>query len=195
MSLLMKLALLNSQRYAGDERLTMSYGKPYSPPPLCPHCNAAMSFNPTSQTLRCLRCNFETSLYSAPQVYQPTYPAAPYPAAPLPGQVPSTVQAIAIMTLMGGCMALLSTIYTVGLAGACCFPIVFIPYNLTVGIMALIKGIMLLNDKTGEQTAPMAVAIMLIVNVISFDIPSLTIGIIILVLLNDPKVKQWYRMG
>jgi hypothetical protein len=114
---------------------------------------------------------------------------------PPAGQQPGKVQAIAIMTIVGGCMAFMSVFASIGLASACCVPILFVPYNITLGVLALVKGIQLVNDREGLQSPPTAVAIMMIINIISLDVVNLVMGILILVFLSDPEVKRFYRIG
>jgi hypothetical protein len=113
-------------------------------------------------------------------------------AAPWPGQYakPGKVQAIAIMTLIGGVFALL---VGVGWAMTC----IFLPfpgsYSFVVGIMAIIKGANLMTDSTGHVSPPKTIAIMQIVNIVGLDVINLALGIATLILLGDPEVKAYYR--
>jgi hypothetical protein len=113
-------------------------------------------------------------------------------AAPWRGEYakPAKVQAIAIMTLVGGIIALLAG---VGWTFTCVFALFPGAYCFVVGIMAIIKGANLLTDSSGRVSPPKAIAIMQIINIISFDVVNLALGIITLVLLGDPDVKAYFR--
>ena len=105
--------------------------------------------------------------------------------------VPGKIQAISIMTLVGGILAIL-TCFGIGL-GTAGFWIPWI-YSLILGIMATIKGSQMLGSNPAPAFASAkTIAIMQIVNIINCDIPNLTMGIINLVFLNDPEVKEYLR--
>jgi predicted Zn finger-like uncharacterized protein len=104
---------------------------------------------------------------------------------------PGKVQAIAVMTLVGGILAVL---YAVGLIATCycaLWPGTY--YSLVLGILAIIKGSALLGRDAHNETAPRAVAIMQIVNIINLDMTNCVIGILSLVFLNEPEVRRYYR--
>ena len=101
------------------------------------------------------------------------------------------MQAISIMTLVGGILAIL-TCFGIGL-GTAGFWIPWI-YSLILGIMATIKGSQMLGSNPAPAFASArTIAIMQIVNIINCDIPNLTMGIINLVFLSDPEVKEYLR--
>jgi hypothetical protein len=108
-----------------------------------------------------------------------------------PTEKPQKVQAIAIMLLAGGIIALLVgigwAITCIGLA----FPMTY--YSFVVGIMAIVKAARLMGENARNETPPQAVAIMQIVNIVSGDVINLTLGIITLVFLSDPAVKAYFR--
>ena len=130
----------------------------------------------------------ESPVPSAP----PTIPAAaPVAAAPPVGQPikPGKIQAISIMTLVGGIIGVL-----IGLSWGCYFGMITLAtfgigvflmilpvYALIFGIMAIIRGSQMLgsNPMPAFKSAK-SIAIMQIVN-------------IILVFLNDPEVKDYLR--
>jgi hypothetical protein len=104
---------------------------------------------------------------------------------------PDKAQAIAVMTLVGGILAVL---LSVGFMASCIgffWPGTY--YSLVLGILAIIKGAQLLSQRARRETAPQATAIMQIVNIINLDFINLTLGIIILVFLGDREVKSYYR--
>jgi predicted Zn finger-like uncharacterized protein len=108
---------------------------------------------------------------------------------------PGKVQAIGIMVLIGGifaCLIFLSVSIWAGLAtfGLCCIPGV---YGLVVGIMAIVKGAQLLGDKAHLQPAPSGIGIMMIINIINGDVVNLVLGILVLVFLSDPEVKDYFH--
>ncbi len=105
--------------------------------------------------------------------------------------IPGKMQSISIMTLVGGILAIL-TCFGIGL-GTAGFWIPWI-YSLILGIMATIKGSQMLGSNPAPAFASArTIAIMQIVNIINCDIPNLTMGIINLVFLNDPEVKDYLR--
>jgi hypothetical protein len=105
---------------------------------------------------------------------------------PPPGQV----QAIAVMILSGGILAI---VLALGLGGAfcCLWPGAY--YSLVLGILATIKGANLLGQHARREKPPQAIAIMMICNIVNGDVVNLTMGILILVFLNDRAVRRYYR--
>jgi hypothetical protein len=110
---------------------------------------------------------------------------------------PGKVQAIAIMTLIGGIVAcLLGLNYLVlgGISsmGLCClWPGGY--YSVVIGILAIVKGSQLLG-KEGHLTAPpKSIAIMMIINIVNGDFICLVMGILILVFCGDPEVEDYYQ--
>ena len=104
---------------------------------------------------------------------------------------PGKLQAVAIMTLVGGILALLTCF---GIALGTMF--IYIPwiYSLVLGIMAIIKGSQMLGSNPAPAFASArTIAIMQIVNIINCDMVNLTLGIITLVFLNDPEVREHLR--
>ena len=104
---------------------------------------------------------------------------------------PGKLQAVAIMTLVGGILALLTCF---GIALGTMF--IYIPwiYSLVLGIMAIIKGSQMLGSNPAPAFASAkTIAIMQIVNIINCDMVNLTLGIITLVFLNDPEVRDHLR--
>ena len=129
---------------------------------------------------------FSTAI-SAP----PAGPVTQYPAAgQFPQQKPGKIQAIAIITLVQGIMAIIGAL--VWALSTLCLWVPFI-YGLVYGIMATIKGSAMLgqNPWPAYQTVR-TTAIMGIVNVINCDFMfGMAGGIVILVFLNDPEVKAY----
>jgi hypothetical protein len=111
-------------------------------------------------------------------------------------QNPGKVQGIAIMTLVGGILAILMSLtwmgVGVGTMGVCClWPGTY--YSLVLGIMATIKGAQLLGQDDHLQSPPKAIAIMQIINIINGDVTNCVLGIVTLVFLNEPEVRDYYR--
>jgi predicted Zn finger-like uncharacterized protein len=116
---------------------------------------------------------------------------------------PGKVQAIAIMTLVGGIMATLASvgllmyfglvgIASMGFGLVCClWPGPY--YGLVVGIMGIVKGSQLLGENAHRCEPPTTVAVMQIINVINGDFVNLTLGILTLVFLSEPEVKRFFR--
>jgi hypothetical protein len=103
------------------------------------------------------------------------------------------VQAIGIMTLVGGILAVLQFLGNgLGSTFICClWPGLY--YALVVGILAIIKGSALIGSRAHLETPPKAIAIMQIVNIINFDVPNCVMGILTLVFLGDPEVQGFFR--
>jgi hypothetical protein len=115
---------------------------------------------------------------------------------------PGKLQAVAIMTLVGGIIGVL-----VGLTYGCYFSLVTLAtfgfgvvlmvlplYALIFGIMAIIRGSQMLgpNSLPAFKSAK-SIAIMQIINIICCDVLNLIMGIINLVFLNDPEVREYLR--
>ncbi len=122
----------------------------------------------------------------------PPRPVTPTPpvAGQFPQQKPGKIQAIAIITLVQGIMAIIGGL-GLGLSTMC----IYVPfvYGIVYGIMATIKGSAMLgqNPWPAYQTVR-TTAIMAIVNVINCDFMfGMAGGIVILVFLNDPEVKAY----
>lgn len=93
-----------------------------------------------------------------------------------------------VLILVGGVWAVAQAIGML-IASACCWlPWMF---ALPVGIFAFIHGLMLL---TNPRQAPMkAVPVLMIVCILNCDVVTMTLGIIALVLLGTPEVRDYYE--
>ena len=133
-------------------------------------------------------------------------PAEQFPQQPVAGQFPQQkpgkLQAIAIMTLVGGILAtiiglawivycLLLGIFTLGIS---CLGLPIAIYELVAGILCIIQGSKLIGKNPDPYYAKTkTTAIMQIVCVICCDWINLTLGIINLVFLNDEEIKAYIR--
>jgi predicted Zn finger-like uncharacterized protein len=104
---------------------------------------------------------------------------------------PGKVQAIAIMTLIGGIFAVLIAVAWIATVIGLCWPGTY--FALVAGIMAIIKGAQLMGEKAYRETPPSTAAILLIINIINGDVVNLALGIVILVFLGDREVKAYFR--
>ena len=106
---------------------------------------------------------------------------------------PGKVQAIAIMTLIGGIYAVLHFLgLSGGSSGICCiWPGTY--YALVVGILAIIKGSQLLGQDARLQPPPKGIAIMMIIDIINLDMICCTLGVIVLIFCSDPEVEDYLR--
>jgi hypothetical protein len=59
--------------------------------------------------------------------------------------------------------------------------------------MCIIKATALLGDSAHREAAPTAPAVLQIVCIINGDIINLTLGIVELVLMNDPESRRFFR--
>jgi hypothetical protein len=108
---------------------------------------------------------------------------------------PGKVQAIAIMTLVGGILAVLLGLWLLMIGAFTCV-FLFWPgtyYSLVVGILAIIKGSQLLGAEARRQAPPQAIAIMQIVNVVNGDLANCVMGILTLDFLSDRSVSRYIR--
>ena len=104
---------------------------------------------------------------------------------------PSKVQAMAIMTLIGGIIGVLWALGLMVTIYGLCWPGTY--YSMVLGIMAIIKGSQLLGDQAHKQQPPQGIAIMMIINIINCDFANLAMGIVNLVFLGDEEVKDFFR--
>ena len=127
-----------------------------------------------------------------------------YPQQPLhPNVKPGKVQAIAIMTLVGGILAILASlawaIYVIifGMIsfGLLCVFIVFPIYQLTAGIILTVRGARMLgkNPQAAYSSAKSS-AILQIICIICCDVFNLVMGIVSLVNQGDPQVRAYMRL-
>jgi predicted Zn finger-like uncharacterized protein len=118
-----------------------------------------------------------------------------YQRRPRSGQKPGKVQAIGIMMLIGGILAIVTGIggLTIGLVSCVCLAWPGTYYSLVLGIMATIKGSQILGDKASTEAPPKGIAIMQIINIINGDIPNCVMGILGLVFLNEPETNRYFR--
>jgi hypothetical protein len=133
----------------------------------------------------------DPDVYDAPSRYADV-PEGSYQDAPPGGyEKPGKVQAVALMTLAGGIIALL---WGTAFAASCIlliWPGTY--YSFVLGIMAVVQASALMGDAARYQKPPQAIAIMQIINILNGDFINLTLGIITLVFLNDPEVKAYFR--
>lgn len=135
---------------------------------------------------------------------EPPLPPPTPPQAPTlpPGPVqPGKVQAIALMLLIGGIWGVLWAIgmvwgvigISLATCGLGCIFIVGPIYGLVVGILSIVRGAALMGARPGQEAAPGTLAVLLIISIINLDVVSMILGILILVFLNEPQVRAWYR--
>ena len=127
-----------------------------------------------------------------------------YPQQPLhPNVKPGKVQAIAIMTLVGGILAILASlawatyviIFGMLSFGLLCVFIVFPIYQLTAGIILTVRGSKMLgkNPQTAYPSAKSS-AILQIICIICCDLFNLVMGIVSLGNQGDPQVRACMQL-
>ena len=127
-----------------------------------------------------------------------------YPQQPLhPNVKPGKVQAIAIMTLVGGILAILASlawatyviIFGMLSFGLLCVFIVFPIYQLTAGIILTVRGSKMLgkNPQAAYSSAKSS-AILQIICIICCDVFNLVMGIVSLVNQGDPQVRTYMQL-
>jgi len=105
---------------------------------------------------------------------------------------PSELGAVAGMLLGGGIYALVQTLAMVlGSTLICCaWPGTY--YALVVGILMIVRGANMLNNKD-EGGPPRTLLILQIIMIVNFDMPNLVMGIVGMVMLGNDKVKEYYE--
>jgi hypothetical protein len=102
---------------------------------------------------------------------------------------PGQIQAVGILMLVGGIMGLFVFL---GFAATCVlllWPGIY--FELVVAIMAIVRGANMLNRD--DQGPPRTLAVMMILCIINLDVITCVLGIVALVMLNDPQVRDYYR--
>ena len=100
-------------------------------------------------------------------------------------------QAIALMTLLGGILAVLVSIALMVTCIGFMWPGTY--YSLVAGIFLIVKGAELVGARAHRSAPPQGTAIMQIINVINLDVINLTMGILTLVFLNEREVRGYFR--
>ena len=105
---------------------------------------------------------------------------------------PGRVEAIGIMLLVGGIIALSYSgatpkFHIIRLWGP------FAAYSLVLGIMAIIRGIRILRKGGPCQRSPRTIAIMQVINIVNFDVVNFVLGLVTLSFLKDPAVRRYFR--
>jgi GYF domain 2 len=104
-------------------------------------------------------------------------------------QRPGQIQAVGIMMLVGGVLGILVFLSF----AATCIGLVWpgIYFELVVSILAIVRGASMLNQD--NQGPPRTLAVMQIICIINLDVINCVLGIVSLVMLNDPQVRDYYR--
>jgi predicted Zn finger-like uncharacterized protein len=118
-----------------------------------------------------------------------------------PDEKPGKLQAIGIMTLIGGILAILIGLGLLAGSGfGCCatagpgIVLCFWPgtyYSLVLGILAIIRGSSLLGANAHLEKPPTGIAIMQIINIVNGDVVNLVLGILVLVFSGDEEVQEY----
>jgi hypothetical protein len=103
---------------------------------------------------------------------------------------PGQIQAVAIMMTVGGGLAILISLVWILLSGLVCCLWPGLYYDIVIGILLLIRGINMLNQD--DQGPPRTLAILQIICIVNLDLANCVMGIVSLILLNDPKVQDDY---
>lgn len=138
------------------------------------------------------------------QQQQQQQPGQPYPGQQHPhhhfSQKPGKVQAIAIMALVDGILNVLYGLFlllfagiplALTIVGLCAVPFLF--YPIVVGVMGIIYGMKMVEQRPVGAQPHKTLAIMQIVNILFGNLLSLVAGIISLVFYNEEEVQAYYR--
>lgn len=109
-------------------------------------------------------------------------------------QKPTRIEHAGYFLLGGGAVALLTGVGVALLSGCLWIPWI---YSMGLGVMSIIWGAQLLNRKTPGMGAsmPRALAVMLIINLITCDLVGAVMGILALSALNAPESQAWLNHG
>ena len=156
---------------------------------VCPFCQTVLDV-PQHLAGNLVACG------SCARQFQAPLPGAVADPGPLSGFVPARpgkVQAIGAMMLAGGIWAAVSAAIAVFLLffPCCLWPGTY--YEVVIGVLAIVRGASLLGANAHLQRPPKAIAILQIVNIINLDIVNLVLGILNLVFLSEPQVKEYFR--
>lgn len=100
---------------------------------------------------------------------------------------PSVIKIIAWFYVIGGAWAIFHSL--VMAATFCCW--IFWVLHLVAGVLGLVHGIKMLNQRMVPPSA--SVAWLFILSIMDGDILNLVLGIVILVLMNQPDVRRYYE--
>lgn len=109
---------------------------------------------------------------------------------------PGKVQAIAIMTLIGGIQAAIFALIWLGADLSSFFCLCLWPgqyYTAVLAVLAIIKGAQLLGQDARSYPPPRGTAIMMIIDIINGDVVNCVLGILVLVFCSDPEVETFFR--
>jgi len=106
---------------------------------------------------------------------------------------PGQVQAVGIMMLVGGILGVLTAL-GLGIAAIptviCCFwPGIY--FEAVVAVLFIIRGVNMLNQD--DQGPPRTLAILQIICICNGDVVNCVLGIVSIIMLNDPNVEEYYR--
>lgn len=104
---------------------------------------------------------------------------------------PGQVQAVGIMMLVGGIIGLLMMLTY--LPASMCFILAWpgFYFEIVVGILLIIRGVNMMNQD--DQGPPRTLAILQIICIANLDVINCVLGIVSIIMLNDPKVEDYYR--
>jgi hypothetical protein len=104
---------------------------------------------------------------------------------------PDKVNTAGVLCLVGGILAILVFLGVAGGSGGICCLWPGTYYSLVVGIMAIVRGSGLMGSSAHQYPLPTGIAIMMIINIINFDIVNLVLGIVVLNMCGDEEVKEY----
>lgn len=106
---------------------------------------------------------------------------------------PGNVSTSGILLVIGGVLTLFTTIATASfmIPITFCFWTPITIYGLVAGILSIVKGAQLAGNVQPGAGVPVAAPVLLMINLINFDIFGPVLGIIALVLASDSQTKAW----
>lgn len=102
---------------------------------------------------------------------------------------PGEVTGLGVMLLSGGIVALLMGAM-VGLSLCCLWPVSYL--SLVWGVLAIVRGSQMLGPRDDLQGPPRVLLVLQVVLILNGDVINCVLGIVGLVLLNNPDVRDYY---
>lgn len=104
---------------------------------------------------------------------------------------PGKATAVAVMTLVGGILAVLFSLAKMPFCFFLIWPGTY--FGLVSGILCIVKGAQLLGPDGRFSGPPTATAILQIINLVNLDLINGTLGILNLVFVHDEELRRYYR--
>jgi hypothetical protein len=161
----------------------------------CPTCGEELEDTGAlaGKLVRCPGCSTEFRMPTDPARPRTPEPVhEPYGSAPIWGdpasRVPTKLQVVQILMIVGGAISLFVAFGLIVTLIGLLWPGTY--YAIFLGVLAIIRGVRMLDPDRGPPTGT---AVMQILNIFNLDLFNVAFGIAELVLLNDPEVRSYFE--